>query len=141
MHYAFKFFFCKFILPIVEIKSVMLPSISSEANVPTICLVVKVSHKGGRSVCKDALLIHKMLGKFGEVLELAKVVLLGFLDLGVIPSKDIAISQPRLPREMGSGVVILSLDFFSGDFGLVGHTRGIMPKVDKSTRVKMNYFQ
>jgi hypothetical protein len=115
------FGFASFILSVVEIKSIMLPSISTKANVPTIRLIVKVSHEGCGGVCKDTLLIDKMLGKFGKVLELPKEVLLGFRDLGVVVREDVAIRQPRLPREVGAGIVVSLADFFLGDFGLVAH--------------------
>ena len=141
MHYAFKFFFCKFILPIVEEKSVMLPSIATQHNVTTIRLVIKVSHQRGRSVGKDAMLVNEMLCEFGGVAELSDVVLLCLLNLGVVPAKDFAIRIPRLLGEMGARLVVAVANFLCGDFGLVCHTRGFMPKMDKSTRAKMNYFQ
>ncbi len=121
------FGFASLFSTIVEIKSVMLPSVPAKANVPTIRLVVKVSHKCGRGGSKQALLVYEMLGKFGEVLELTKVVLLRFLNLGVLKGEDFTISKPRFPREVGAGLVIAVADFFLRDFGLVAHRGEVCP--------------
>lgn len=118
----------------------MLPSVPAKANVPTIRLIVKVSHKCGGGIGERSLLIDKMLCEFGEVLKLSEVVLLGLRNLGVVVREDVAIRQPRLPREVGAGIVVSLADFFLGDFGLVVHRSVIMPKSFKITRGKINYF-
>lgn len=120
--------------------SVVLPSVPAEHNVPTIRLVIKVSHECGGSVGENARLIYQMLGEFGRVTKLANVVLLGFFNLGVIPAQDFAIRLPRLKGEMGAGFVVAGLDFFCGDFGLVVHRPSIMPDSVKIARGKMKLF-